>query len=59
MKTGIHQETLRAMLEAVAVREVLVSRHGETWSLAIRLGGAGSRWLSERWRRESCAPWPA
>lgn len=29
MRQGIHKETLRAMLEGGAVREVLVSRHGE------------------------------
>ncbi|GLX91817.1 hypothetical protein Pfra02_43850 [Pseudomonas fragi] len=36
------------MLEAGAVREVLVSRQDEKWGLAIRLGGAGSRWLPLR-----------
>jgi len=51
MKAGIQEETLRAMLEASAVREVLVSRHGEQWGLAIRLGGVGSRWLPVRSRR--------
>lgn len=53
MRTGIQEETLRAMLEGGAVREVLVSRHGEKWGLAIRLGGAGSRWL----RREALRTW--
>mgnify|MGYP003554739331 CR=1 FL=1 len=36
------------MLEGGAVREVLVSRHGEKLGLAIRLGGAGSCWLPLR-----------
>jgi hypothetical protein len=42
MRAGIQEETLRAMLEAGAVREVLVSRHDEKWGLAIRLAGAGA-----------------
>lgn len=33
------------MLEAGAVSEVLVSQQDEKWTLAIRLGGSGSRWL--------------
>lgn len=49
-RAGIQEEVLRAMLEGGAVREVLVSRHGEKWGLAIRLGGAGSRWLPLRTR---------
>ena len=42
MRAGIQEDALRAMLEGGAVREVLVSRHGEKWGLAIRLGGAGA-----------------
>lgn len=42
---GLQEETLRAMLEAGAVREVLVSRQDEKWTLAVRLGGVGRRWL--------------
>ena len=38
------------MLEAGAVREVLVSLQDEKWGLAISLGGAGSRWLPIRSR---------
>jgi len=45
MRSGIHEDALQAMLEGGAVREVLVSRHEDKWALAIRLGGAGSRWL--------------
>ena len=41
------------MLEAGAVREVLVSRQDEKWSGAVRLGGGGSRWLPVRSRREA------
>jgi len=45
------------MLEAGAVREVLVSRQAEKWTLAVRLGGAGSRWLPVRSRREALRTW--
>ena len=48
MRQGIQEETLRAILEASAVREVLVSRQNDKWGLAIRLSGAGSRWLEHR-----------
>lgn len=54
---GLQEETLRAMLEAGVVREVLVSRHDGKWGLAIRLGGAGSRWLPVRSRREALRTW--
>lgn len=33
MRQGIKEETLRAMLEAGAVREVLVSRQDDKWGL--------------------------
>lgn len=42
MRSGIHEDALQVMLDGVGVREVLVSRHKEKWTLAIRLGGAGS-----------------
>jgi hypothetical protein len=51
----IHEDALRAMFEGCAVREVLVSRHGEQWGLAIRLGGAGCRCARGAKR---CAPGP-
>jgi len=54
---GLQEETLRAMLEAGAVREVLICRQDEKWTLAIRLGGAGSRWLPVRSRREALRTW--
>ncbi len=57
MRSGIHEDALRVMLEGGAVREVLVSRQNEKWGLAIRLGGAGSRWLPVRSRRESVRTW--
>ena len=57
MKSGIHEDALRVMLEGGAVRDVLVSRHGDQWGLAIRLGGAGSRWLPVRSRREALRTW--
>ena len=57
MPQGIQEETLRAMLDAGAVREVLASRQDDKWGLAIRLGGAGSRWLPVRSRREALRTW--
>ena len=56
-REGIHEDALCAMLEAGAVREVLVSRQDDKWGLAIRLGGAGSRWLPVRSRREALRTW--
>lgn len=53
---SIHEDALRAMFVGGAVREVLLSRHGEQCDLAIRLGGAGSRWLPVRSRQRNCAP---
>lgn len=53
MPKGIQEEALRVMLEGGAVRDVLVSRHNDKWTLAIRLGGAGTRWLPVRSRREA------
>ena len=57
MHSGIQEDALRVMLEGGAVREVLVSRQNEKWGLAIRLGGAGSRWLPVRSRREVVRTW--
>jgi hypothetical protein len=57
VKSGIHEDVLRAMLEGGAVREVLVSRHGDKRGLAICLGSAGSRWLPVRLRREALRTW--
>jgi len=57
MKAGIHEDALQVMIEGGAVREVLVSRHNEKWTLSIRLGGAGSRWLPVRSRREALRTW--
>lgn len=59
MRQGIHEETLRVMLEGGAVREVLVSRHDEKLGLAIRLGGARSRWPRCARGAKRCAPGPA
>ncbi|WP_426119914.1 hypothetical protein [Pseudomonas sp. DSP3-2-2] len=39
------------------MRDVLVSRQAETWTLWIRLGGAGPRWLPVRSRREALRTW--
>ncbi len=57
MPHGIQEDALRIMLEGGAVRDVLVSRQNEKWTLAIRLGGAGSRWLPIRSRREALRTW--
>jgi hypothetical protein len=57
MPQCIQEEALRAMIEGGAVREVLVSRHEEKWTLAVRLGGAGSSWLPVRSRREALRTW--
>lgn len=57
MRAGIQEETLRAMLEAGAVREVLVNRQDEKWGLAIRLGCVWCRWLPVRSRREALRTW--
>ena len=57
MRSGIQEDALRVMLEGGGVREVLVSRHGDKGGLAIRLGGAGSRWLPVRSRREALRTW--
>jgi hypothetical protein len=57
MPQEIHEDALRAMLENGAVRDVMVSRQDDKWTLAIRLGGAGSRWLPVRPRREALRTW--
>lgn len=57
MPHGIQEDALRIMLEGGAVRDVLVSRQNEKWTLAIRLGGAGGRWLPIRSRREALRSW--
>jgi len=57
MHNGIHEEALRALVEGGAVRDTLVSRQEEKWTLAIRLGGSGSRWLVVRSRREALRTW--
>lgn len=46
MRSSIQEDALREMLGGcrVVVREVLVSRHGDQWGLAIRL----DRWLLVR-----------
>ncbi|CRM49748.1 hypothetical protein [Pseudomonas sp. 37 R 15] len=57
MPQGIHEEALRALVEGGAVRDTLVSHQEDKWTLAIRLGGAGSRWLAVRSRRETLRIW--
>lgn len=56
---GIHEEVLRALVDQHAVRECLVARidGGPDWSLSIRLGGSGARWVPVRSRRESLRTW--
>jgi len=57
MREGIHEDALRVMVDSGAVRDTRVSRHGEKWSVAIRLGGPTSHWLPVRSRRESVRTW--
>ena len=57
MHNGIQEEALRALVEGGAVRDALVSRQEEKWTLAIRLGGSGSRWVAVRSRREALRTW--
>lgn len=56
---GIHEDVLRALVEQHAVRECLVAKvdGGPDWSLSIRLGGSGARWVPVRSRRESLRTW--
>ncbi|WP_195743784.1 hypothetical protein [Pseudomonas syringae] len=53
MPRGIPKKALRVTPEGGAVSDALVSRHSETWTLAIRIAGVGSRWLPIRSRREA------
>ncbi len=46
---GIQEKALRVML----VRDTLVSRLSEEWTLAIRIARAGNSWLPVRSRREA------
>ena len=59
MRAGIHEDALQVMIEGGAVREVLVSRHGDKWGLAIR--GAAPAVAGCRCARgvKRCAPGPA
>jgi hypothetical protein len=56
---GIHEEVLRALVEQHAVRECLVAKvdGGLDWSVSIRLGGSGARWVPVRSRRERLRTW--
>ena len=38
MHNGIQEEAMRALVEGGTVRDTLVSRQEEKWTLAIRLG---------------------
>ncbi|WP_240998448.1 hypothetical protein [Pseudomonas viridiflava] len=53
MPHSIREEELRVTIEGGALSDALVSRHSETWTLAIRIAGVGSRWLPVRSRREA------
>lgn len=56
---GIHEEMLRALVEQHAVRECMVAKidGGPDWSLSIRLGSSGTRWVPVRSRRETLRTW--
>ena len=43
MHEGINEDVSLVMLGSGAVRDYLMSRHGDNWGLAGRLGGVGSR----------------
>lgn len=54
MKRAIEQETLQALVETGAARELRVLREGEAWRLELRLG---VKWLPVRSRREPVRYW--
>lgn len=56
---SIHEEVLRALVQQNVVRECLVAKinGGSHWSLSIRLGGSGARWVPVRSRRERLRTW--
>lgn len=57
MLQHLQENALQALSESGAVREVLVSRQDEKWTLAIRLSGNAARWLLVRSRREPVRTW--
>ncbi|WP_370468003.1 hypothetical protein [Pseudomonas sp. EA_65y_Pfl1_P113] len=50
---SIHEEVLRVLVQQNVVRECLVAKidGASHWSLSIRLGGNGARWVPVRSRR--------
>jgi hypothetical protein len=59
MPNGIQEEALRTLVEGGAVRDTLVSRQEDQWTLAIRLGGlTAAGWQYVR-AAKRCVPGPA
>lgn len=59
MPNGVQEEALRALVEGGAVRDTLVSRQEDKWTLAIWLGGlAVAGWQYVR-AAKRCVPGPA
>jgi hypothetical protein len=54
MKRAIEQETLQALVETGAARELRVLRECEAWRMELRLG---AKWLPIRSRREPVRRW--
>jgi len=54
MRKAIDQDTLAALIETQAMREVRVVRHASGWALQGRLGAS---WLPVRSKREPVRVW--
>ncbi len=57
---GIDEDALKLMVHNNAVREVVVARAEDDrgkWTVAVRLGGPGSRLIPLRSRREPVRTW--
>lgn len=54
MRTAIDQDTLQALIQAQAIREVRVNRVDAVWGLSVRLGAT---WHPIRSRREATRTW--
>lgn len=57
MRKGILEADLPDLVACGAVRECKVSREGKKWTVWVRLGGPGSKWLPIRSQREALRTW--
>lgn len=57
MRKGILEADLPDLVAGGAVRECKVSREGKKWTVWVRLGGPGSKWLPIRSQREALRTW--